>query len=160
MNNSMEGKSPKQIFNTVKIMHLAICTGPLIFAIAMAYLVSLGESFGVTGISSTLILLIAVLLFVTGIFLSNILYKKKIDTIIESYNIKDKFAIFTGAFILKLALLEAPALLCVVGFMLTADYKLLIPVGIILLFMYFSAPTLSKLTNDLKLTPDQIKELS
>lgn len=78
MNNSMEGKSPKQIFNTVKIMHLAICTGPLIFAIAMAYLVSLGESFGVTGISSTLILLIAVLLFVTGIFLSNILYKKKL----------------------------------------------------------------------------------
>ena len=36
MNNSTEGKSPKQIFNTVKIMHLAICTGPLIFAIAMA----------------------------------------------------------------------------------------------------------------------------
>lgn len=160
MNNVTQNTEAKKILSKMNILHLAICVGPTIFALSIAYIVSTGTSFGVTGVSSNVILIFVCILFATSLFLSKMLYRKKVESINPNEPLSGKLTTLSGAFMLKLGMLEAPALLCIVAYMMTANFYLLFPAGLILIIMFLEKPTVNRVANDLNLSSEEIQLLN
>lgn len=141
----------------LKIIHAALVLGLLVFA-AAAYFS--GEGF-VTQFTFDgdfymyLIPSIAVLAY----FGSQVLFKKELSKIDKSATVKQKFAKYQAASILKFALIEGAALLALFQFMSTG-YSLYFTIAICLIvYLAFQNPTKNKLIQDLDLRSDEQKEV-
>lgn len=89
------------------------------------------------------------------------LYKKAISSLVDKSSLKGKLTGFQTAFIMKLALLEAPSLLGMMAFFLTENLFYLIFVGVLMIYFFLERPTKARIINDLELNEslkDQFNE--
>lgn len=141
----------------LKIIHAALVLGLLVFG-AAAYFSGEGfvTQFSVEGdYYIYLVPSIAVLAY----FGSKLLFKQELSKIDNSEAVKQKFAKYQAASILKFALIEGAALLALFQFMSTR-YSLYFTIAICLIvYLAFQNPTKNKLIQDLNLRSDEQKEL-
>ena len=141
----------------LKIIHAALVLGLLVFG-AAAYFSGEGfvTQFSVEGdYYIYLVPSIAVLAY----FGSKLLFKQELSKIDNSEVVKQKFAKYQAASILKFALIEGAALLALFQFMSTR-YSLYFTIAICLIvYLAFQNPTKNKLIQDLNLRSDEQKEL-
>jgi hypothetical protein len=149
----------KEYFRILNKLHLAILSGLALFTILAYYLVSIGfadkTAEGLFDIFQTLALIFAVAGFGGSIYMT---WSRMKATKLKT-NLKEKTADYYTTLVIKLALLFGPALFATMGFMLTANYILLLLDGIIIFAFLFYMPTRAKVLNDLKLNQAEIASI-
>ena len=141
----------------LKIIHAALVLGLLVFG-AAAYFS--GEGFGTQfSVEGDYYIYLVPSIAVLAYFGSKLLFKQELSKIDNSEVVKQKFAKYQAASILKFALIEGAALLALFQFMSTR-YSLYFTIAICLIvYLAFQNPTKNKLIQDLNLRSDEQKEL-
>lgn len=141
----------KSYFTALKIVHFALTAGVILFLV-MAVILQ------ITGFEPELKEMEMILLGITafaaiaGIFTGNLLFRKRLEQLVELKSLKEKLTGYQSALIVKYALVEGPAFFCVVAYLLTAN--ILFPViAVFLVFvLVLFAPRKDKLISDLNLS--------
>ncbi len=139
-----------EYFKTIKIVHIAIVIGVVLFTIVSLIRRIIG--FEPVGYEIDKVLLILVPIFVLiGIFASNFVFKKILNEIREKSNFKEKMEKYRSALIIKLALIEGPAFFAIISFLLTGNYIHLGLTVILIIVLLIYKPNKTKLVNELEL---------
>jgi hypothetical protein len=74
-------------------------------------------------------------------------------------SVQQKFDLYKGTAILQWALLEGPVLLCIICFLLSGNYALLVLAAVLVICFAMLAPTRTKLAFQLNLSDAEAAEL-
>ncbi|MBC7936548.1 MAG: hypothetical protein H7Y86_14455 [Rhizobacter sp.] len=147
-------QQPASNIKALSILHFSLLIGQIVFAAIGYYLVysksmgsiNLGENakFVVIGVAAIGLIMVT---------LSFSMYKKKLAALKDSTQpANEKLLAYRAASIIRWAMLEAPVLIAIVGFMLTGNYNLLVVTGVILLLFISTKPTASKAAAELSIS--------
>jgi hypothetical protein len=155
----MNGFSGKQSFQTVRVIHLALMTGLILFSGVVIYLNSL-EPNRSSEMDATIMLAVAGSLTIMAIFVGPILYKQQLSTLKGDETLQQKMAAFQTAHIIRSALLEGAGLFgavtCIVTWNLLGLAFTAVCIGMFVLKM----PTPNMLEQDLKLSSSEKNQLT
>jgi hypothetical protein len=142
---------PTDNFRPLNIVHKAQVGGQIIFMVIALYLVSTGFAKDVNG-NDNLFLMLPIVLGIGGFFFGNNLFQKRIAVVRDMEgSTTDKLLAYRGAYLMRWAMLLAPAIMSTVFFLLTGNY-ILVGVWLILVTLYIMAgPSRSKMEDDLEL---------
>jgi len=138
----------KSYLTSLKIINFALTAGVVFFM-----LIAIALQF--TGFEPELKELEEILLAITvagavaGVFTGNLLFRKKLEQIVELKNLREKLMGYQSALIIKYALVEAPAFFSVVAYLLTANNLFPVITVFLVFAMILSAPRKDKLISDL-----------
>ncbi len=150
----MKTQSSKQYFQNLNIIFVAIILAIISFAAVVLMLNP--EQLEVDSQNHSSLLLILVPIFmVASIFLSIYISSLRMKNITEQTNLADKLTSFRTTFIIKLAILEAPALFAIIAYMLTRNISFLIMAGIMICFIILQYPNKENILKILKITQSQ-----
>ena len=142
----------KDYFKSIQVIHFALMTGVLFFAVIAYILVSQGFAVGgLENIDNLLSAFVPVFL-IAGLFSGNFLFKIKVNEAKEKPGLMEKFNLYRSALIIKLALVEGPAFFSIVFYMLTGKFLYLVLTGFLLAVFYYYKPTREKIIGDLELS--------
>ena len=105
---------------------------------------------------------LVVTLFLAAALLSvsNILYKKRLNTAGPALPLLQKLEIYRAALVLYMGLCEAAAILTVIAFYMTGNFLFLVIIAAILVSMLMRRPENFKIFNELQLDSKEQMELS
>ncbi len=134
-------------FKMVQIIFFALLSGQLVFLLIAVLLVQSGEIS--TNDNLFLILLIVDLMIVfPSLTVGPMFYRNFINKAKSGLSVEEKFNLYRQGIIIKLALVEAPTIFSIVGYLLTGSFVfLIIAVGVLVLF-FFHKPTIEKFAED------------
>ncbi|MCC5928571.1 MAG: hypothetical protein JJU28_04925 [Cyclobacteriaceae bacterium] len=95
-----------------------------------------------------------------SIFLAQFLYKNQISSAKNRDTLAKKISGFQSAQLIKNGILEAPALLAIVVYMLTENIAYYLLAGLIILIFLMHKPTSFKVATDLELSPEERAEIN
>lgn len=146
---------------SLQIVHTAMFSGQILFAAIASYLVFSGvQESHMQSDTEKILQVIAIVFAAGGFFAGTSLFKKKLLEIRNlSRTANEKFAVYRSASITQWALLEGPALFCIICFFLTGNYAFLI-LGFVLIILFFLlAPKRIKIAFQLGLSQSEADEL-
>ena len=154
-----EKQLSKDYFKSLQIIHFALMMGILFFAIIAFILVSQG--FAVAGLEDIDIMLsfFVPVFLIIGLVSGNFLFKLKVIEAKGNLSLLEKLNIYRGALIIKMALLEGPAFLSIIIFIITGKLMHLALTGILLIVFVLYRPSKEKLISDLELNQSQRQTL-
>ncbi|MGE0019230.1 MAG: hypothetical protein AB7S72_06155 [Draconibacterium sp.] len=141
----------KSYFTSLKIIHFALTAG-----IAFFMLIAITLQF--TGFEPELKEMEMILLGITvfaaasGIFTGNLLFRKRLEQLVELKSLEKKLLGYQSALILKYALVEGPAFFTIVGYLMTANIMFPVITVLLIFTMVLFAPRKDKLISDLNLS--------
>jgi hypothetical protein len=152
---------PVSSIKKLGLVHKAMFFTQLLFAGVSFYLLYSGTMQPALDKPTEKILQVVALLFsAAGVFGGTFLLRKKILELREkTATVQQKFDQFKATAILQWAMLEGPALLCIVIFLLSGNYALLVLAGVLLIAFGMLAPTRAKVAFQLNLTDAEASEL-
>ena len=139
-------------FKTIQLIYLAFILAVLVFTIVIIFLAEKPKYF--TDMNDIFIYIVPVL-SITGIFMSEYLFKTNLSSITSKDDLSSKLGKYTTATLIKGSLLEAPALLAAIVSHLSNDFIYLIFTAVLLLMMYLRFPKPSKFEGEVQLTMDE-----
>jgi hypothetical protein len=143
-------------FKSIQIIFYAMIAGQLIFLFISVFLVQSGN------ISTRedlflILFVIDLMIIVPAIVIGPIFYRSFMNRVNYGMSVSEKLNLFRQGTIIKLALVEAPTIFSILGFLLTASVVfLIIAVGVLILF-FFHKPTLEKFAEDFKIPLSDLK---
>jgi len=143
---------------TLKIIHIALIMGQLVFAGVVLFLDS-QNSVGMAKELSNIFLFLALIFTGGGIFMSRTFYKSKLDAIEQEQALDIKLAQLRTAMIMKYAILETPSIFALAGFLITGNYLILLFALLVIAVFVMEAPSLEKISQELQLTNDEKNQL-
>jgi hypothetical protein len=156
----MQQRNPKQLFKSLQIIHLALLGGQLMFAI-VAFIVSQDQATAQADKSFEMIMLLAVpMVAMGGVTASLFLTRAKLKALPSKPDLMAKLTEYQYLTILRLALLEGPSLFALVAMLLTANPLFLLFAAGLMVYFATLRPSLARLTQDLKLSAQDLRELS
>ena len=154
---------PQQPLSTIKamaVMHFSLLTGQLMFA-GIAYYLKYTKVFSsVIKDEQVLLLIVPALIALAVIFtmISYFSFKKKVESISKNDQpVTEKLAAYRAASIIRWAMLEAPVLLLIIGFLLTGTSGLLLVIAVMLIMFVYTKPTIAKTAAQLGLREEEVK---
>jgi hypothetical protein len=148
--------NPKQIIKTITIIHYAYCIAILLFGIAALFITE-NAVMNFSSPDDTFFYLIP-LFAIGGLLSSNYIFRISLKSIQIKSNLNEKLTQYQSARIIRIALIEAPALLGIVIFIITSNQYYLIVSAVLLVYMVLLRPTTAIIKEDLQLTADQERE--
>jgi len=139
---------------TLQILFIGLFTGPILFLGVCLFIQSGNQPVEQTGQSP--LFFIAIGFAVIGIMGSRALYSSRIAKIQEMDNVKQKLENFRTAFIIRLALIEGPTLLCIVGLLVEEQQIFLYVAIVLILAQALNYPTKSKVANDIQISEAEL----
>ncbi|WP_422107933.1 hypothetical protein [Winogradskyella sp.] len=94
-----------------------------------------------------------------GPIASHFIFNNLLKAVHAKPTLKEKLVSYQSARIIRLALIEGPAILGIVIFMTTTNLFYLVISGVLLVYMIFLRPTHSVIREDLNLNAEQDREL-
>ena len=146
-------QQPKDFIKTLQIIHWALVLGVLVFTAVIAYTQKNTLYFSYT--ENKMFLYMAIIISFIGNMASKQLYAKLISQINVNQKLFDKAAKYSTAHILRVAMLEFPALMCVIFAMQSNNSFYFILVAILVIIMIAIFPSKEKFINDVPLTPKE-----
>lgn len=152
--------SPKDTLRLIKILFYTLFIGVVL---------SIGVVFILIQIQGPLLqdkslnrgfLVVTLLLAAALLSISNILYKKRLNTAWPALPLLQKLEIYRAALILYMGLCEAAAILTVIAFYMTGEILFLVIIGAIMVSMLMRRPEKFKIFNELQLDSKEQMELS
>jgi hypothetical protein len=150
----------KAEIKTLRIMHLALLFGQVIFMAIAFFLIYSGKFRNTeSGFDQILKILIPVLA-VGGFAYSHFLFKTKLGKAKNATGLNGKIAEYRGALISRYAGLEAPTLFSIIVGMLTGNLLYLGIAGVLILYFFSLTPGPARIAADLELNPDEKLQLT
>ncbi len=141
------------------IMHLAIFMGTAVFAAIVTFLVYSKRLVFDAKAFEEILQVIAILVSAVAVLLGNQLFKKRLAQIQLETNNRKKFEMYRSISIVQWALLEGASMVCIVGFLLSANYAFLGLVAFLLLFLMMLRPNVVKISLLTGIPQDELKTL-
>ena len=140
-------------------MHIALVFGLLLFWVLTTFgtLLNLQVDNGSLKITLQFLVPLAIIACITG---SQMLYNAKIYSIQKEMEMNKKTDIYRQAFVIKCALLEAPAILSLIALLLTGDKLFSLLAAGMIAYLIVQYPSKQKIIDTLPLTNTEIKYLS
>ncbi|MCL6493320.1 MAG: hypothetical protein K6T54_00925 [Ignavibacterium sp.] len=141
---------------SVQIIFLALLASQIMFLFISVFLVQSGNV--KPNDELFLILFIVDLMIITpAIVLGPMIYRGFIERANTKKLTEEKFILYRQGVIIKLALVEAPTIFSIVGYLLTGSIIFLIlAIGVLILF-FFHKPTLEKFTEDFNIPLSELE---
>jgi hypothetical protein len=150
----MSTLSGKQAFQTIKVIHMALMIGLILFSIVVMFLITSGPP-REAHMESTILLAVAGAMTIMSIFLGPILYKQQLGKLHGTESLQLKMAAFQTAHIVRSALIEVGglfgAIICIVSWGLNGLVFTAISIGMFIL----KIPNSVMLKQDLRLTSEK-----
>ena len=145
----------KEFFKSIQILHAAMFFGMVMILVLLKYLMGVEvESDG-----DLLFPAIGIGLAISSLVFGQILFNNKMESLKkERSTIQEKLTAYREAYILKLALLEGPALVCIILHFLGGN-PLLFYTAIFLIFIFaYERPTEERIKQQLNLHAEDLVE--
>lgn len=155
-------QSIKDTYKGNFILHVAMVSGVILLAV-VAHLLNNAFSeplFGHMADMSKTFQYIAYAITISGYFGGMYMFKNLVKQARQKEGLLAKLEAYRSANVMQIALLEGPALVSIVFYMLTNAYVFLLIGGMLILYMLLKLPVVSKISEDLELSNEQRKELS
>jgi len=148
-----EGFNPKQFMTNLRMLYLALVAGIIIFLAVVVNLLG-NENITTTG---GLDILLLVDVIVTAVMLPGayLISNKLFDQINRKESLANRLAQFQSTFIIRLAMIEAPALLSVIVLLLTGNISALALFALSLALLALNYPTPEKIGRTLDLSDNE-----
>ena len=157
----MQNKNVKpEELKSLQIVHRALLLGLVLFA-AIAFYLNYSGNF-IAGLKSydQPLQVIAITLSFGGFFIGSLLFKKKMQQLKDSSpELRVKLSTYRSAAIMQWALLEGPALVAIICFLLVGNYAFLALAVVFIILFAVTAPNKTKMMLLLQLTEEEINEL-
>lgn len=147
-------QSPSTFLKNLMITHLAIFSGLIIFALIAYYIRTRSEPTLET-VQLEILTYISLIFLLINIPLGYWLHNKKMKSIIKNSDIITKLMTYQSSHIIKIALFEGVGFLSCIVLLLGGKELILIQIAIVLLFILLNTPSVSKLANELDLSPGE-----
>lgn len=148
----------KSYFKSLSILFYAMAAGQLIFAIIAFYLRGQGEMGAEDPELGQLFLIVGAGLILATQIASRFISNKRLESI-RKLELRSKMTQYRGLFILRLAMLEGPALFFLVTYLVTGYLWLLVlGMGMLILFLSYY-PSINKVVNELELDASERKQI-
>jgi len=145
--------SPKQFIKSISIIYYAILFGPLGFLLVQYFQVK-ETKLEFTNTEDTFRYLVPIIA-VLGYYFGKRLYDSKVKELKNKETLVEKLSMFQTGFVLKMTLLEGPALLGIVAFSQEGNLYFLIIAGILLLIIALQKPNKLNIQAVLNLSSEQ-----
>ena len=142
--------SSKQYFSKLSIVHIALISGQIIFAVVAYFLVSSGAMQTDPSLVKTFNIVVPVMIG-ASVLASIVLFKTLVEQAKTQADIKNKMKAYRSALILRFALLEAPAIVALVGYVLTGQILYLGAAAIMIAISLVQRPSAATAIKDLGL---------
>jgi hypothetical protein len=149
----------KSTLQILQLIHRLMLLGLLLFAMAAFFLKYTGNFFSPLQQKDNLLQLIAIVFSFGGVFAGAAIFKKKVFELRESQqSISEKGAAYRTVCIKQWALLEAPALFCIICFLLVGNFAFLALAAAIMLWFALTMPSKTKIMLLLQLSEAEIEK--
>ncbi len=139
-------KQPKDFIKSLQIIHFVFLMVIIVFAVYVS--IQLNEQLTFSYSNDKAFLYIAITVSFVGNLMSKSLFMKLIKKIPENADLLQKASKYSTAHIFRLAMLEFPALMCIIFVMQSNNSFYFILVGILLVMMLAIMPTKNKFVNE------------
>lgn len=154
MNNKKQQiTSPKQFLKTISIIYYAILIGPLGFLLVQYFQIK-ETKLEFTNTEEPFQYVVPIFA-ILGYIVGKRLYDTKIKELKNKDTLLEKLSFFQTGFVLKLALLEGPALLGIVAFSQEGNIYFLVIAGVLLLLIALQKPNKLNIQAVLNLSSEQ-----
>ncbi len=150
---SYSSRQPKDFIKSLQIIHFTLLMGVLVFAAYVA--INAGDRLFFSFEEDKLFLYMAIIIAFLGNLSSKYLFAKLIKQIPTNISLYQKATKYSTAHIFRVAMLEFPALMCIIFTMYSNNSFYFILVGILVLMILAIFPTKNKFKNDVPLTPKE-----
>ncbi len=146
-------------FKALQILHGAMLAGMLLFSIVSVFIKTTGRLQPVDAGVGKILQVIALLLAGASAGAGFFLFNRRMQSINDTANAKERMNIYRAAAIIRWALIEAPVLFIIISFMLTGNYAFL-GLAIVLMGIFAStAPLKNKIAQQLQLNNNEVAKL-
>ncbi len=142
---------------TLQILFIGLFIGPILFLGVCLFIQSGNQPVEQTGQSP--LFFIAIGFATIGIIGSRAMYASRISKLQALDNTQQKLDGWRTTFIIRMAMIEGPTLLSVVGLLIEEQRVFLFLALVLLFFQALNFPTKSKIQSDLNLSETDTKEL-
>jgi len=150
MENQKKKLTPKVFTNTIAMLHLFFTFPPLVFGMFVLFTMD-DWKLHLDDYSDPYLYAVPIVAIIC-VLLSNYLYKKKISSLKDTPDLKEKLSGFQMASIISYAPLEGGALLGIVTAYNYPNIYFLIISGILLIYLLYRRPSKDKIESHLALT--------
>ena len=147
-------ESTSNDLRAIQILYKALLAGQILFLLISILLVESGKFPPQVDLINVL-LGVASILCMTGIIFGYALFKRKIADIKIEDDFTTRIGQYRAASILQWSLSEAPALLCIVSYLLSASRLFWIPIAILLINFLYLYPSKTKIVQQLQLNGEE-----
>jgi len=144
----------KEFFRSIQILHAAMFMGVVMMLIILKFVLGIEDRsegdylFAIVGIS----------LAMSSLIFGNIIYTNKVEAIKkEKLPVMERLVQYREAFIMRLALLEGPALVCLILHFLNGDPLLFYTCVFMIIMLGMALPTEEKVMRELGLNSEDIQ---
>lgn len=155
----MESRTPANILKTLTVIHWAIVAIPVVFSGVVYFLISSTHEVMFMDTANPLTY-VPIAMLVLAIPISSFVFKNFLNqNVKKDAELFIKLGSYQAAHLVRVAVLEAAALMAVVSCFVTYTTINFITFGIALVFMIMAAPSAFKITEHLNLSPEEVKQL-
>lgn len=148
-------QSTESVLKTIMIIHFALLAGQILFGL-VAFSQSMQTRIYIK-YSADPFVYIAPMVAIAAYAASTILYKQRINALVNKDTLKEKLTGYQEASIIRFALLEGASLFGIVLYMLNENLLFLVISALIMISFILIRPTRDKMAFDLDLTlPDEL----
>ncbi len=143
-------------FKTIQMIFFALLAGQIIFLFIAVYLVQIGNM--VVNDNLFLPLFVTDLLIISpAVVLGPMLYRGIINRAKPDSTINDKINLYRQGLIIKLALVEAPTIFSIVGYLLTGSVIFLLIASAVLILFFFHKPSVEKFADEFRISISELE---
>lgn len=155
MRNQSTPSNPSLLFKSLSVIFFGLLLGMLIMG-GIIYSMNPSENFDFD--INNPFLIVMLILMIAGVFGSNVLYGFFVNKIKEGDSLENKTAKIQQAIIVRLALVEGPALAGIILYLKEANLVFLMFSALLIIYFLTLRPSKDKLLEDMKLTGPEKRE--
>jgi hypothetical protein len=147
-------------FKALSIMHKGMLISVILLGAVMFWLVSSNMVAPPSPDLDRMLQVAAIVLGVLGFFGGAALFKKRLQAIRDmNASAEEKWKNYFAVCLLQWALLEGPAIFCMISFFLTGNYAFIVLGGLLLLILAMQGPSKMKIMLQLGISEEELNEL-
>ena len=148
----------KPAIKALILLHTAMLLGQLLFA-AIAYFMFRNNVPPFDESTSKIMQSVAVVLTLGGGFAAFFVFRKSVEELqLTAGGFDEKINAYRSASIIKFALLEAPSLFCIIGYILTINISFMLLSIVLILVFAGQKPTVPMMVHDMNVSRDELFE--
>ena len=156
--DTQQPMNSKQHLLTLSIIHVALFAGQVLFLVVAMILSSTGQAAAEGAELLPFFWILAPSLGLVGHLGGRFLFRRQMQQA-HNLGLTEKLNHHRAATIVKLALMEAPAILATVGVLLTGNSILVVLAGVMIVLFFFQKPSHLRLLEELQPTDEERKML-